>query len=580
MQRSALLYLLAGLLALSLTEAAGASEPPATASGQASTPKSSGRPLRRIIVTESLNAAETFVPEAGAGFVALSPGLASFNAADLNHRLASGIDRIIDESLLAAIAQVIENFLRQNNYPNATVAIPSQNIADGTLRIVAQLGPDAATVVQQAKTATWKIRNINLPQTRWFSDSLLRQKLRIEQGGLVRFEELDRAIDWTNNNPFRRVRVRLDPVPNTGEADLTVAVQEALPLRLSLTHDNSGNEVLGENRFIASAAYANLWGFDHQLSYQYITTEKPKIYQGHGLDYRAPLPWRHFLQFSATYLLAKPELADGLFLQEGETITADLRYTLPLRAGVNPIDAFASIAFKETNNNLTWDPRASNILVQSNKTDVFQLSFGGSAVLRDRLGAWAVGGSFTYSPGGINSRNGAFPFGETRFGADPEYVYGTLSLQRLLSFKGGWDVSSRLMLHVADDNLIPSEQLSIGGGSSVRGYPENLYAGDRAFVFVTELLSPAIRTSIPRLSKTRGPLETRGVLFYDAANSAAKTPTPFDPPRRPLAAAGLGVRMSLATNFSLQADYGWRLASLPYTDVSQSRGHIRVTLAY
>lgn len=567
--------LLLGVLALALAALSQAAE--LATPNLAST---SGRPLVRIIVTDSLEAANTFVPATDAGFVALSPGLAAFNAADLTTRLASGRDRIIDERLLAGIAQVIENFLRQNNHPNASVVIPTQSIAEGMIRVIVQLGPDTATVVAQAKSANWKIRNINIPPTRWFSESLLRQKLRIEQGGLVRFEELDQAIDWTNNNPFRRVRVRLDPVPSTGEADLTIAVQEAIPLRLSLTLDNAGNDVLGEHRFILAGAYANLWGLDHQLSYQYITTETPSIYQGHGMDYRAPLPWRHYLQFSATYLKAKPEIYDGLFLQEGETITTDLRYTIPVRTGINPIDFFASVGFKETNNNLTWDPRASNLLVQSSKTNIFQFTLGGSAVRRDKLGAWAFGASVTFSPGDVNSRNRAAAFGETRFGADPRYTYGSLSLQRLVSLKRGWDLSSRLMVQVADDNLLPSEQLSIGGGASVRGYPENLYAGDQAFVFVTELVSPAFKSSLPRLSKKRGPLETRGVVFYDAANSEAKVSAQFDPVRRPLASAGLGVRMTLATNFSLQADYGWRLASLPYPEISGSRGHIRVSIAY
>jgi hemolysin activation/secretion protein len=554
------------------TEAAEA--PAATAAAPAR------RPLVRIIVTESVEVAQSFVPPPDAGFVTLSPGLSSFNAADLNNRLASGVNRPIEENLLAAIAQVIENFIRQNNYPNATVVIPSQSIAEGVLRVIVQLGPDAATILEQARAATWKIRNINMPQTRWFSESLLRQKLRIEQGGLVRYEELDRAINWTNNSPFRRIRVKLDPVPNTGEADLTIAVQEAFPLRLSLTHDTSGNDVLGKRRFIASASYANFWGLDHQASYQYITTERPDVYQGHGLDYRAPLPWRHFLQFSASYLRAKPEIYDGLFLQDGETITSDLRYTVPLRTGINPIDVFAGVSFKETNNNLSWDPRASNILVQSTKTNVFQLSLGGSAVRRDQRGAWAFGANVTFSPGGINSRNDRVAFEETRWNADPRYLYGSLSLQRLFSFKGGWDLTSRAMLQAADGNLLPSEQLSIGGGSSVRGYPENLYAGDQAFVVVNEFVAPAWRLNLPRLSKTRGPLETRFLAFYDAANSAAKVKSPFDPPRKPLASAGVGLRMSLATNFSLHADYGWQLARLPYADVERSRGHIRVTLSY
>ncbi len=556
----------------------------ATATPEAATPTAEkpGHPLRRIIITDSIDVARTFIPAPDAGFVALAPELAAFDAADLTKRLASGENRIVEEKLLAAIAQVIENFLRQNGYPTATAVIPSQNIAEGILRIIVQLGPTAQTMAEQAKSASWKIRNINVQGARWFSESLLREKLRIEQGSIVKYADLDQAINWTNNNPYRRLRVKLDPVPNTGEADLTIAVQDTLPLRLALNYDNSGNEILGYNRFIASASYANLWGRDHQASYQYVTSDMPEVFQAHGFDYRVPLPWQHHLQFSTFYLRATPDLypaIPGLFVQDGKTVTADLRYTVPLRTGTNPIDAYAALTFKDTNNTLTWDPQGTN-LSSSAPVNVFQLTTGASAVRRDKRGAWGLGANFTFSPGGVNSLNEKAAFAEVRWDAEPCYVYANLSVQRLLNITEGWDISARGVLQIADGNLLPSEQLTIGGGSSVRGFRENLFAGDQAFVFNVDFLGPPLRRQIPYFSKIRGPLETRFLVFYDAASSEAKHSLLSDAPRKPLASTGVGVRMSLATNFSLSADYGWQLTKLPYTVEEHSRGHIKVTLAY
>jgi hemolysin activation/secretion protein len=566
-----------GVLAISARTHAAEISPAPTAAAPAPAP---GRPLRKIVITESVDVANTFVPPPDSGFVVLSPGLSSFDLAELTKRLASGENLIIQERLAAAVAQVIENFLRQNNYPTATAIVPTQSIAEGILRLIVQLGPTAATVAEQAKTASWKIRKINVHGARWFSESLLREKLRIEQGGMIKYADLDQAISWTNNNPFRRVRVKLDPVPNTGEADLTIAVQEALPLRLALTHDTAGNEILGKNRFIGSVSYANLWGRDHQVSYQYITSDKPDVFQAHGFDYRVPLPWRHYVQLSASYFHAQPELLGGLFLQDGETITSDLRYTMPLRAGENPIDVYAALSFKESNNNLTWDPHFSNIVLPGTKTDIFQFTIGASAVRRDKRGAWGFGANLTMSPGRVNSRNSEIAFQDSRWGAEPRYAYGSLSIQRLLNLKNGWDLSSRAVLQIADGNLLATEQLSIGGGSSVRGFRENVFAGDQGFVFTTDLLTPVWKRQVPYFSKRRGPLETRFLVFYDAANSEAKQRFDTDPKRKPLASTGVGVRMSLATNFSLAADYGWQLSHLPYEVEEHSRGHVKVTFAY
>ncbi len=553
---------------------------PAPAGAPAPTTPTTGHALRKIVLTENIDVAQTFVPPADSGFVARSPGLDSIDLGELSKRLAAGENRIVEEGLLAAIAQVIENFLRQSNRPQAIAIIPSQNIGAGVLRVIVQLGPTMTELAEKAQTTPWKIRNINVQGTHWFSESLLRQKLRIEQGGIVKWADLDQALNWTNNNPFRRVRVKLDPIPNTSEADLTVAVQDALPLRLSASYDNAGNELLGHSHFIASASYANLWGMDHQVSYQYITTEKTRVYQGHGFDYRVPLPWRHYVQLSASYLHAQPEILNGLFKQDGKTLTTDLRYTMPLRGGLNPIDTYAALSFKQTNNTLTWDPHANAIEFPGVTADIFQLTLGASAVRRDQRGAWGFGANLTLSPGRVNSRNSEAVFNETRPGATPRYVFGNFSIQRLLNLKHGWNLSSRGVVQLANSNLMPSEQMTIGGGNSVRGYRENTFAGDQAFVFTTDLLAPPLTHSLPYISKTRGPLETRFLVFYDAANSRSRYAFDTDPKRKPLASTGVGVRMSIATNFSLSADYGWQLTRLPYAVEEHTRGHIKVILAY
>ncbi|MGH7943459.1 MAG: ShlB/FhaC/HecB family hemolysin secretion/activation protein [Opitutaceae bacterium] len=529
--------------------------------------------LRQILIADSVEAAQALNPVPGGGFVVVSPSLSFLNDAELTRRLAEGENRVIDDPLLIAIARVIEAAVRQQDFPIATAVIPVQSIAEGGLRVAVLLG---------------KFREIKVQGNRWFSDSLLLDKLRVEQGEIVRLSNLDRAVSWTNNNPFRRVRVHIDPIPNTSEANLIVGVQERIPLRLLATYDNGGNDVIGNSRYTAAVSYANLWGLDHQGSYQYITSNKPRYFQGHGLDYRVPLRWRHYLQASASYLRAQPELYDGFFVQEGETITSDIRYSVPLRGGVNPVEAYAALSFKQSNNNLTWDPRGDRVHVLGTKTNIFQFTMGASMVRRDKRGAWAFSGNVTASPGGINSRNTDAAFDglrhggtdSARIGAKSSYVFGSFSVQRLLTLAPGWDLMSRGIAQASQANLLPSEQLTIGGASTVRGFNENIYAGDHGFVFVTDLLAPPLKKPLPYLSKRGGPLETRFLVFFDIGDTAVRHRFASDGRHSTLASTGVGMRMSLATNFSLTADYGWQLTELPYPVEEHSRGHIKVTFAY
>ena len=543
-----------------------------------------GRPLRRIIIAENIELLQSLVLPPSPGFVVITPAFAKFDLDELGKRLGPGQNQIIDERLLAAIAQVIENFFRQREYPSASAIVPNQSIADGTVRILILIGAQSKSAPLTASSQL-KIRNINIQGAKWFSESLLRQKLQIEQGETVRISDLEQAIGWTNNNPFRRVRVKLDQVPNTSEADLTIAVQEAIPLKFVATYDNGGNAAIGNHRFVGAVSYANMWGLDHTLSYQYITTDQPRVFKAQGLDYRVPLPWRHTLQASASYLLARPTFYGGLFAQKGETTTADLRYSAPLRTGDNSLEVFAALNFKESNNNLAFGGTS----VQATKTDIFQLTAGFSAVRRDKRGAWAFGVNLTLSPGGINSRNTdrAFDAGRfdplkdsSRLGARASYIYGSVSVQRLVNLMPGWDFMARGVGQLSQANLLSSEQLNIGGASTVRGFNENISSGDHGFVISGELLAPPWKKALPGISKTRGPLEIRPLGFVDAGKTAVYKKYSGDAKRVALAGAGIGLRASLATNFSFTADYGWQITDLPVKPAARSNAHLKATLAF
>jgi len=516
--------------------------------------------LRQILITTGIEDAQKLVPQPEAGFVVMSPPVAFLDSTELKKRLAPGENRPLDDKLLAAIAQVVENFLRQHDFPVATAVIPPQSISGGIVRVAVLFG---------------KFRNFRFQGNRWFSDSLLKEKLRVEHGERVRLSQLDQALSWTNNNPFRRVRVHMEPVPGTDEVDLIIGVQERLPLRLLALYDNAGNATLGKNRFIGSISYGNLWGRDHQVSYQYITSDQPEIFKAHGLDYRVPLPWRHYLQFSASYLRATPEFFDGLFTQDGESITTELRYSFPLHVRGRPIDFFTALNFKQSNNNLAFG--GEEFLTT---TDIFQVSSGVSTVIRDKRGAWALSASLTYSPGEINSRNSDAAFRDSRFGADSNYVYGSFSFQRLLNLERGWEFMSRAVIQAASRNLIASEQLTAGGSATVRGFNENVFAGDEGFVFSNDVLLPVLKKPLPFKTKNQLILETRFLFFYDAANVRLKERFATDAKFAPLASTGVGVRMNVGTYLNVTADYGWQISDLPYPVEEHGRGHIKVTLAY
>jgi hemolysin activation/secretion protein len=252
-----------------------------------------------------------------------------------------------------------------------------------------------------------------------------------------------------------------------------------------------------------------------------------------------------------------------------------------LRTTDNPAEVYAGFEFKQSNNNLLFYTDATTrVPALTNQTDVFQFVTGGSMIRRDKRGAWVFGANFTFSPGRVNARNSELAFNNSRAFSNPRYFYGQLTFQRLVNLSYGWDFMSRGVGQYAHHNLLSSEELFVGGGSSVRGYNENVFGGDSGYFLSNELLSPAIKRRIRHLPQNRDMLETRFVGFFDTARVRVHERTNIDPPVSSLASAGLGVRMNIAGNFSLTADYGWQLSYLPYHVDKPRRGHIKATLAF
>lgn len=564
---------LALALALVATAATHAQTPSTTAPAPTAAPTPvSDLILSRIVLVDKHDPAAPFVPSAGGPFVVLAPALSALNATDLNLRLAAGRGQPLDDRLLVSIAQVIEGAVRQE-FPAASVVIPPQKVSNGMLHVIVSL---------------LRVRAVTFRGNQWYSSSFLEQKLRVERGEIVRLSELDRAIRWTNNSPFRRVQVHIDPIPNTNEANLIVGVQDSLPASLVLSADTSGNDAIGSHRFSAGASYANLWGREHEVAYTFVTTEKPDVYRAQALSYRVPLPRRHTLQLSASYADVRPSFFDGLFIQKAESITADARYTVPLREGDNPVEAYALASFKESNNNLEFGGTA----VTATKADIFQLTLGASAVRRDRRGAWVFGLSVTGSPGNVNSRNtdrtfggefdanGNMTFEGVRFGAKARYVFGSLVLQRYQALAGAFELHARATLQAASVNLLASEQLSIGGATTVRGFRENISGGDQGYVASLELLSPLVRFPWPKtITKLPHP-EARGVLFFDVGDVGYSRRFFTDRRVPPLASIGAGLRVALPKRLSLTADYGHQLTQLVGVVSESGRGHVKLVLAF
>ncbi len=512
--------------------------------------------LRRLILAESLEQGNALRQQPGDAFLVVSEALRHLNVAELERRLLGGRGQAVSEPLLVAINQIIEGVVRATENPFSAAIVPAQNIGDGTVVVTLLLG---------------RYREIKFVGNRWYSDALIRKRLEVEPGRAIRLSELDQSLARANASPFRRIRVHLDPIPNSTEANMVVTVEERLPLRLTATVDNAGNDYIGRNRIVAGVSYGNLWGQEHQVTYQRITTDRQGVLNGDTFEYLAPVGRRQFLSLSGQHTRARPVFLDGLFAQDGRSTSLEARWHGPLQLRGRTFDASAGLSHKASNNNLEYGGQQ----VLASTSAVIQAAFSLSTVLRDARGAWGFSATGTLSPGNISDRNSDAVFNEIRAGAKSSYLIGQLMIQRFQRLGARGEVLARVTWQRATSNLLASEQLNVGGAGSVRGYRENAVAGDRGVVLGFEASHPLLPEKggafVPRQLN-----EVRLAAFYEAASVGPFRATGLDLPARPLAAAGLSLRLRAAERVSAQVDYGWQLLRVIRGD-APGRLHVRVS---
>ena len=151
-------------------------------------------------------------------------------------------------------------------------------------------------------------------------------------------------------------------------------------------------------------------------------------------------------------------------------------------------------------------------------------------------------------------------FNATANGADQDgkffYWLGQFQWAQRLPWAGVESVV-RADLQLADDSLPPIEQFTIGGMNTVRGYRENQFVRDNAFVASLEIRIPVYRHPSGRFRLQLAP-------FVDFARSSNQgRPTPG---QEAIGSVGLGLRSTLTDRIQGWVYWGYSLDNIDNRD--------------
>jgi hemolysin activation/secretion protein len=476
------------------------------------------------------------------------------------------IGRLLTKNLVQDLEDSIILYCRERGKVLVDVIlVPEQNLENGVIQLW----------FLEGKVGRLTVKNEG---HKWFSDKFILRNVNLQPGGPVDSFELNHDLNWLNNNPFRQVDVVFRQGTNIGLTDVQLQVEDRLPLRGYIGYEDSGTVATGEDRLLAGFNWGNAFGLDHQFNYQYATDVGFDLVRAHSASYIAPLPWRHVLTLFGAYVDAKARFPDGTS-SEGSSWQASGRYTIPLPdLQKYRHELSGGFDFKRGNNNFLFG--GSSVSAIPSDTDVAQFELGYSGLRPDHYGRTSFGLELYYSPGGLTEFNDNAHLDGLRTGAKAEYFYGRITAERVTRLPGDFSWILRGWGQIATERLMPSEEIALGGYSTIRGYDERVVLGDNGWIIINEVRTPPFLLG-NLLNQPGGSDDLQFLAFFDAGGVTVNNQSTSDlqNPNKTLCSAGLGLRYTVSRNFSLRFDYG-----IPLTETKlnqhNSRGHIGLMLSF
>ncbi|MFC4307857.1 ShlB/FhaC/HecB family hemolysin secretion/activation protein [Steroidobacter flavus] len=469
-------------------------------------------------------------------------------------RIESYLGQPLRQSGLKRLLTTVNLYYAGHDKPFVNVNVPGQEVTDGVLRILVVEG---------------RVEHVKVEGNRYFADDQYIAALGVNPGDPLQKSQLDANIAWINRNPFRAATIVAAPGESFGGTNLIVRANERYPLRVYANADNTGSPTTGEERLGVGVNWGNAFGLGHQLNYQLTTSTDFDRSIGHSASYVIPLPWHHLLTFSGAWSRINADMPVD-FDSQGTSWQTAFRYEAPLQPNARGWNQslLAGADFKRSDNNLEF----GGIPVTDNTTDIVQAVLGYRMSSEDNYGRTGFAATVAYSPGSLGSRNKTEYFDISRWGAESDYSYARLDLDRLTRLPANFSWHLSASLQVASGNLLGSEQLALSGTYGVRGYGENDSFADGGYMIRNELLLPVMNASSLFV-------RVQPLVFHDYAQGSNKRLLPGERDRTTLSSAGLGGRVSFGQSCELRFAYGWQIHALPGEDKGD-QAHAGITFSY
>ncbi len=453
-------------------------------------------------------------------------GSTIYTQADVDAAAQGYIGKTVSFADLNEIAQKLTKRYRDNGYLFSKVIVSPQNIEGGVVHLKAIEG---------------RITDVKIIGTYTDANNLIHNiAQKIKTAGPSNAKDLERYLLLLDDLPGITARSLLQPSATPGGGELIITIEED-KFEGSVSADNRGSDYLGPYRGTMVGAFNSLFNLHDRTTVRGIVSSDGQELRYGDLTHEQEIGTEGFRlkgRFAVTDTKPGEEL-EALDLK-GKSRLFDIE-------GYYPV-----IRSRQTNLNVIGGFNALN-----SETDLL-----GTKNAYDRVRSFRVGGhlDFTDSLAGVSDVDlqvtrgikglGATDegTGRSRTNGKQDFIRTNISAVRVQDLGRSFALQVSASGQYSPDNLLSSEEFSIGGPDFGRAYDAGEITGDSGVAGAIELRYS--RPPVNNFIRTH-----QFYVFYDAGKVWNDSIAAGETKQESLASAGVGVRFNLARDISGYVEY-------------------------
>lgn len=461
----------------------------------------------------------------------------------------------------------LEKAYHDKGFQTVSVAVPQQNVQGGVVTL---------------KVIELKVGRLRVKNSRYFDLGRIKGSApSLKEGIVPNFGDVTKDIVSLNQWPDRRITPALRAGVTPGTVDVDLNVEDKSPFHASVEVNNRQSPSTTATRISSTVHYDNLWQLGHSLSFSYLVApQRPNDAEVFSGSYLARVPdvdWLNLLFYGVKSSSNVASVGGTNIIGPGEIVGGRAVMTLPNREHLfhtvsvgldyKHFSQTVRIGIDGFSSPVTYYPLVATYgATLQNEKFTTQFNAGLTYNLRTPSSSWAE-------------------FDNKRTYASASFAHLNLDVSHTHELPEGFQLYGKVQGQLADGPLVSSEQFSLGGLDTVRGYLESEMLGDDGAAGNIELRSPNIGNLLQaRLKNETGegaPRFTtfndwRMFVFADGGHATVQKPLAEQVSRFDVWSYGVGTRFKVFDYVSGMVAYSVPMVSQAYTQARNPRVNFRI----